>query len=548
MSFELQGLYDITPNKLVPLDPAYPFAWVFGNVLFVQSEGLYTNTPGRSAMIFYSTQSTLPSEAVQLIDGKTIQHKETLGLEFQNIRGDTMPLFLHVVQQLTHFEVSFVIENISFYKNFHRIQNISRNSSTIVFDTVNHRDHDHTFLLDYATNDPFCGKLHVGNVYISLPETDMQRKQLTIKVHESHMNAMFEEHQQEERIESRFPADEPIRLTATRKEFWSRFLFWNLEFYHGIRQNNENEMISGAHNVCIGNNSGTPEGEQNVCVGHGAGVSGKNNVALGNNIVTTPFVGNDNVFLGNNTGCNGSNNIWISTTSSEERNNSIKLGSLVSGNMVSQELFVHGTLTAHAFSDGKLTLTEGNITADHFDGNHFEANVGHIDYLTASVENVDYFAANVANVSDMSANVGNVNYLSANVANVSDMSANVGNINYLSVNVANVSDMSANVGNINYLSVNVANVSDMSANVGNINYLSVNVANVSDMSANVGNVNYLSINKRVSAPEFTDGHLSIMNGDISGVNSLEINGAMMYCDNGKIKFQYEGKTFVLMTE
>ena len=451
MSIELQGLYDITPNKLVPLDHTFPYVWVFGDVSFVQSEGLYTSSPGISAMVLYS--DSMVQEPVQLTDGKTIEIGE-VGLEFQNVRGPAPSMFLKIEQQTQPpFEVSFEIQNVSFFKNLNKVQNVSQSSSTIVFDTVPNRDHDHTLLLDYSTNDPECGKVQVGNVHVSLPETDMQRKQFTIEVHESHMDTRFSEETNVNRISTRFPTTgEPIRLTATRNNLWSRFLFWNMEFYHGIQIQENIENSIGAHNLFIGNNSGTQEGEHNVCVGHGAGVSGRDNVLLGNN--NTGYIGNNNVFLGNNTGCNGSNNILISSKNNEtqEINNSIQIGSLVSGNMETKELVVHGTLATDAFDTEAFVANTGN----------FETN------LTASQANIDYFTSNV----------GNVNYMTANVANV----------------------------------------------------------------------NYLNTNVKVSAPEFTDGNLSIMNGDITGVNTFELNGALMYCENGKIKFQYEGKTFVLMTE
>ena len=526
MSVVLQGLHDMKPNKLIPIDQRFPYVWVFGEVLLVQSQGIYSIDPGKSAMLLYSEYPAL-QEPVRLTDGKTLTNNES-GLEFRNVRGGVSLLRVIVEQQAVPFEVSFEIQHVSFFKNFHTVQNVSSESSnTIVFETVDHMDQDHTFLLDFATNDSWCGDLQVGDVKVSLPDTGMERKQFAIEVYEAHMKTRLDNHTQT--INERFPSGE-IRLNAKRIHPWSRLIFWNLEFLHGIPNNNnhEQEPFRGTHNVCIGNDSGPRDskGDHNLFVGHGTGVSGRNNVSLGNN--AKQYTGNDNVFLGNNTGCNGTNNIWISGSTTETvYHDSIRIGSLVSGNMDARELTVHGTLTTEDFNTKQLEV------------DYFSANTGNMEQLE-----IDYFSANTGNMEQLE-----VDYFSANFSgNINKLSANVSNVDYLSANVSNVNYLSANVSNVEYLSANVSNVEYLSANVSNVDYLSANVSNVNHLSANVGNVDYMNVNHKMSAPEFTDGHLSIMNGTITGLNKLELNGALLYCENGKMKFQYEGKTFVMMTE
>jgi hypothetical protein len=219
------------------------------------------------------------------------------------------------------------------------------------------------------------------------------------------------------------------------------------------------------------------------------------------------------VYLGHHTGSSEplSDNIWIGSNIVGNESASLKIGNLLSGNMDSHELRVHGALYSDKFTDGVLEIQHGNIDANRFTDGVLEIQHGEIHHAR-------HLRADRGNIDQLHANVGNIHF-----ANIDQLHANVGNIHF-----ANIDQLHANVGNIHF-----ANIDQLHANVGNIHFASVG---------------HLHVTQRVVAPEFTDGHLSVTNGNITGISALEINDCTVFFENGKLKFRWEGKTYVVQSE
>jgi hypothetical protein len=527
-------MHSMNANTLVRLQTNFAYVFVSTHLNTVGYD-VYSSVPTH-ALVFYSETPPVEAGNVEMQDGKTLHFPGTM-VSLKGIRGTTEMLTFDVTEPTDRLSPEYIIENISFYPNFHIITNEVRSEGTLVFGTVPPR-FDYTMLLDYATNDATSGTLRAENVLVPLPSTDMQAKQLWVEVYENEIAYYFKDTPETVTVvpAAESPAQE-VRLDTVRAHSWTRFRFYNLAWFTGFLYSGTEEQL-GADNVLIGFEAGeqTQDGSRNVCLGNRAGRlnQGSFNLMLGDqaghDVVSSDQSvcvghlsgsnGSQNVYLGHGTGSTETlhNNIWIGPNLRGEEHHTLKIGNLILGDMANLSTQVHG-LSTDRFTDGTCTIQHGNIE-----------NVLSVQGQHAQFQQTDTLVANVEHVF-------------ANVANVAYLHTAKGNVAHLQANVANVAHLQANVANVEHVFANVANVAYLHTAKGNVDHLQANVANVEHVFANVATFKH-----EVRAPKFTDGHLTITNGNITGISSIELADSQIFFENGKLKFRYQNKTYIIQSE
>ena len=509
MSYELHGHHDIVPYRLIPRLSSYEYVFTSAiGPLYVTDQGFYTTQSNISAMILYGTAH--PTGNIVFEDGKTLRFPGN-DITFE---GSTGNVTCDVESVYNHF--SFQIKNVSFFENFEKVSN-SFSDSQLLFNLEHNTDF--TLWVDYATDEPSCGRVRIGQTSVPLDSTDLNIKQVALEVRDDMITRYFTDTPEDTQQFVHEPdTDRTSALNVARQSPWSTFRCYNIAAFKGFSLASSDHETSH-NNVCIGHQTGRACASRNVYIGNHTGEhnKGSHNLIVGDEAGATctdchqtvslgHASGSDgyrNVYVGHHTGSTTAtlhDNIWIGANLSGDESETLRIGSWLYGGHSELRVLCPGLRTNELFS--------GNIHTDNL--------------FIGNIHTSEHFTGNVANVSHFQANVGNVNHLQANVANVSHFQANVANVSHFQANVANVSHFTGNVANVSHFTGNVANVSHFQANVANVSHL--------------------------HAPEFTDGSLTITNGNIQGVQSLELNDTQMFFENGKLKFRWEGKTYVVQSD